>query len=146
MPKTLIEQGLTGQLGWQSFKVVGYLDCNTYAQTILEGAVMTQKIKCGAHARSTGQPCKAKALANGRCKNHGGMSTGPKTPEGRQAIAEATRQRMASGQQERVLAGFYRWLEGGGTEMLSKLAKNREKRKRWERLMLELPNASRTGA
>jgi hypothetical protein len=38
---------------------------------------------------------------------------------------------MASGQQERVLAGFYRWLEGGGREMLSRLAKNREKRKRW---------------
>ena len=146
MPKTLIEQGLTGQLGWQSFKVVGYLDCNTYAQTILEGAVMRQKLKCGAHARSTGQPCEAKALANGRCKNHGGMSTGPKTPEGRQAIAQATRQRMASGQQERVLAGFCRWLEGGGREMLSKLAMSREKRKRWKRLMLELMHASRTCA
>jgi hypothetical protein len=35
----------------------------------------------------------------------------------------------------RVLAGFYRWLEGGGREMLSRLAKNREKRKRWERLV-----------
>jgi hypothetical protein len=42
---------------------------------------------------------------------------------------------MTSGQQERVLEGFYRWLEGGGREMLSRLAKNREKRKRWERLM-----------
>ena len=39
--------------------------------------------RCGAFARSTGQPCKAKALANGRCKNHGGMSTGPKTVEGK---------------------------------------------------------------
>ena len=39
--------------------------------------------RCGAHARSTGYPCKAKALANGRCKNHGGMSTGPKTLEGK---------------------------------------------------------------
>ncbi len=65
------------------------------------------------------------------------MSTGPKTTEGRKAIAEATRQRMASGQQERVLAGFYRWLEGGGREMLSRLAKNREKRKRWEKLRLQ---------
>ena len=98
---------------------------------------MRQKIKCEAYARSTGSPCKAKAMTNGRCKNHGGLSTGPKTPEGRQTIAEATRQRMASGQQERVLAGFYRWLEGGGREMLSRLAKNREKRKRWERRMLE---------
>ena len=95
---------------------------------------MRQKVKCGAYARSTGNPCQAKALTNGRCKNHGGLSTGPKTPEGRQVIAEATRQRMASGQQERALEGFYRWLEGGGREMLCRLAKNRENRKRWERL------------
>lgn len=102
--------------------------------------------RCGAYARTTGNPCQAKALTNGRCKNHGGMSTGPKTPEGRQAIAESTRQRMVSGQQERVLAGFYRWVEGGGREMLSRLAKNREKRKRWEKRMLEQTHASRTGA
>ena len=95
---------------------------------------MRQKLKCGAHARSTGHPCQAKALANGRCKNHGGMSTGPKTPAGRQAIAQATRQRMASGQQERALEGFCRWLEGGGREMLSKLAKSREKRKQMQRI------------
>jgi len=96
---------------------------------------MRLKIKCGAYARSTGNPCQAKALSNGKCKNHGGLSKGATTSQGRQAIAEATRQRMASGQQERVLAGFYRWLEGGGRGMLSRLAKNREKRKRWERLM-----------
>ena len=35
-----------------------------------------------------------------------------------------------------ALEGFYRWLDaGGGREMLSRLAKNRERRKRWERLM-----------
>ena len=107
---------------------------------------MRLKSKCGAYARTTGNPCQAKALANGRCGRHGGLSIGPKTPEGRQAIAEATRQRMASGQQERVLEGFYRWLEGGGREMLSWFAKNRENRKRWERRMLEQPHASRTGA
>jgi hypothetical protein len=104
------------------------------------------KNTCGAFARSTGKPCQAKALPNGRCKNHGGMSTGPKTLEGRQAISESTRQRMASGQRMRVLAGFYRWLDGGGREMLSRLAKNREKRKRWKRMMLESTHASRTGA
>ena len=74
------------------------------------------------------------------------MSTGPKTAEGRQAIAQATRQRMASGQRIRALEGFYRWLEGDGREMLSRLAKNREKRKRWKRMMLESTHASRTGA
>jgi hypothetical protein len=43
---------------------------------------------------------------------------------------------MASGQQEKVLEGFYRWLEGsGGREILSRLAKNREKRKRLGKLV-----------
>ena len=93
--------------------------------------------RCGAYARTTGNPCQAKALTNGRCKNHGGMSTGPKTPEGRQAISQATRKRMASGARMRALEGFYRWLEGGGRVMLSRLAKNRETRKRWKRLILE---------
>ena len=39
--------------------------------------------RCGAFARSTGKPCRIKALANGRCKLHGGLSTGPKTTEGK---------------------------------------------------------------
>ena len=86
---------------------------------------MKFKIHCGAYARSTEQPCKAKALANGRCKNHGGLSTGPQTLEGRKSIGAATRQRMTSGQQECTLKGFYRWLEAGGRTHLSKLGKAR---------------------
>jgi hypothetical protein len=91
--------------------------------------------RCGAYARSTGSPCKAKAMTNGRCKNHGGMSTGPKTQEGRQAIAQATRQRMTSEGRIRVLEGFYRWFEGGGARTLSRLAKVREFKKRQIQLM-----------
>lgn len=30
--------------------------------------------RCGAHARSTGEPCKAFAMANGRCAQHGGKT------------------------------------------------------------------------
>ena len=74
-------------------------------------------------------------LTNGRCKNHGGMSTGPKTQEGRRVVAEATRKRMASGQQQRALEGYFRWLAGGDREMLSKLAKARHRRRYWQRLM-----------
>lgn len=37
--------------------------------------------RCGAKTRK-GTPCKAPAMANGRCRMHGGKSTGPKTPEG----------------------------------------------------------------
>jgi hypothetical protein len=107
---------------------------------------MRQKIKCGAYARSTGNPCQAKALPNGKCRLHGGLARGATTPEGRKAISEATRQRMASGQQERAIEGFYSWLASGGREILSRLAKNREKRKRWERRMLEQTQPSRTGA
>ena len=50
---------------------------------------------CGARTRK-GTPCRAKALpGKRRCKFHGGMSTGPKTPEGRERIAEAQRRRWA---------------------------------------------------
>jgi transcriptional regulator with XRE-family HTH domain len=52
--------------------------------------------RCGARTRK-GAPCKAKALPEKtRCKFHGGMSTGPKTAEGRQRIAEAQRRRWAA--------------------------------------------------
>ena len=37
--------------------------------------------RCGARTRK-GTPCKAPAMANGRCRMHGGKSTGPRTPEG----------------------------------------------------------------
>ncbi len=36
---------------------------------------------CGARSRQDTHPCKRQALANVRCPNLGGMSTGPKTPE-----------------------------------------------------------------
>jgi len=36
---------------------------------------------------------------------------------------------MHSGQQEKALEGFYRWLEGGGRQRLSKLATDRFKRR-----------------
>ncbi len=72
---------------------------------------MRVKIKCGAYARSTGRPCQGTAMRNGRCRNHGGCSTGPKSEEGRRAVAEAIRKRMHSGQQDKALEGFYRWLK-----------------------------------
>jgi len=32
--------------------------------------------KCLAHARTTGEPCKNASMPNGRCRMHGGKSTG----------------------------------------------------------------------
>ena len=49
---------------------------------------------CGAFARSTGKPCQAPGNGRGgRCKLHGGMSTGPRTEQGRQRLREAMRLR-----------------------------------------------------
>ena len=55
---------------------------------------------CGARTRK-GTPCQAPpvwnritdAPANGRCKLHGGLSTGAKTEAGRQAIRDSNRRR-----------------------------------------------------
>jgi hypothetical protein len=62
--------------------------------------------RCGAKTRS-GQPCKAPCVwnhetdtpRNGRCKLHGGLSTGPTTDEGRQRSIAALK------------AGHRRWRE-----------------------------------
>ena len=37
--------------------------------------------RCGAKTRA-GSPCQAPAMLNGRCRLHGGKSTGPRTAEG----------------------------------------------------------------
>ena len=38
--------------------------------------------RCGAKTRA-GHPCRRRALRNGRCRNHGGLSSGPRTFEGK---------------------------------------------------------------
>jgi hypothetical protein len=56
--------------------------------------------KCGAKTRK-GTPCQAPPVwrrledrpRNGRCKLHGGLSTGAKTEAGREAIRESNRRR-----------------------------------------------------
>jgi hypothetical protein len=49
-------------------------------------------IACGARTRD-GAPCQRKALwANGRCLNHGGPSTGPRTPLGKERSIAAMRE------------------------------------------------------
>ena len=76
--------------------------------------------RCGAHARSTGESCKAKAMGNGKCRNHGGMSTGAKTEAGKAAIRLALKERMSGAQGQKAREGFRRWLESGGREHLAR--------------------------
>lgn len=50
-------------------------------------------IRCEAITRK-GSPCKAKAVSGRhRCKIHGGLSTGPRTPEGRHKVSAAQSRR-----------------------------------------------------
>jgi hypothetical protein len=44
--------------------------------------------RCGARTRS-GVKCKAPAMSNGRCRMHGGKSTGPRTSEGLERMRRA---------------------------------------------------------
>jgi hypothetical protein len=43
-------------------------------------AVLTNRN--GTRSKRTGKPCRGAAMPNGRCRLHGGKSTGPRTPEG----------------------------------------------------------------
>ncbi|TYC54725.1 hypothetical protein ETQ85_17720 [Zoogloea oleivorans] len=41
---------------------------------------------CGAKTKGGGAPCRRRSrYSNGRCRLHGGASTGPRTPEGKAA-------------------------------------------------------------
>ena len=59
-----------------------------------------ERPRCGARCRD-GSSCKAPPVwdrrldrpVNGRCRMHGGLSTGPRTQEGRRRIAESNRAR-----------------------------------------------------
>jgi hypothetical protein len=64
--------------------------------------------RCGAMCRD-GSRCNTPAVwnerldrpANGRCRVHGGLSTGPKTEEGRRRTAESNRSRGAKSKHKR---------------------------------------------
>ncbi|MEO6422002.1 MAG: HGGxSTG domain-containing protein [Candidatus Nitrotoga sp.] len=48
-----------------------------------------RSITCGARSKRTGHPCKNVSLyRNGRCKFHGGLSTGPKSKAGKRKAAK----------------------------------------------------------
>jgi hypothetical protein len=51
--------------------------------------------RCGARNRA-GEPCRAPAMVNGRCRFHGGKSTGPRTKDGLERLRAA-----------RTVHGFY---------------------------------------
>ena len=59
---------------------------------------------CGARTRS-GSPCRALAMRNGRCRMHGGASTGPKTSAG---LLRSQTSTFVHGGKSREMAEFRR--------------------------------------
>jgi hypothetical protein len=66
-----------------------------------ERPALAARPHCGARCRS-GSPCEAPRVwvkgadaPRSRCRMHGGLSTGPRTPEGRATIAQSNRRRAA---------------------------------------------------
>jgi hypothetical protein len=65
----------------------------------------SERPRCGAKTRR-GTPCRAQGSGRGgRCRNHGGMSTGARSPEGRAKCREATLRRWAAWQAARGAMG-----------------------------------------
>jgi hypothetical protein len=82
---------------------------------------------CGARTRR-GSPCRCPAMRNGRCRLHGGLSTGPKTPEGRRRIRIALFKHgwyTKQAKQERI---ELRELLRVNKELLRQLPRGRERR------------------
>jgi len=76
------------------------------SKTIRRRLMNGQEI-CGARTkRFGGRPCLCQPVkGKRRCKYHGGLSTGPKTPEGRELCRQAVLRRWARWRKENTSAG-----------------------------------------
>ena len=92
----------------------------------MAGRKLKNQPRCNAWSRSARRHCRAKALpGKTKCRHHGGLSTGPKTPEGKVRAKEA----RAAGSR----AAWARWRAEVGLpqtwrSMANKVSKNKRKR------------------
>jgi hypothetical protein len=75
--------------------------------------------RCGAKNRR-GTPCRCPAMPNGRCRLHGGLSTGARTPEGIERIRRAVTKHGRYSKQARAERQHYRMLFRHCRETLAK--------------------------
>ncbi len=71
---------------------------------------------CGAQTRS-GARCGQLSMSNGRCYLHGGLSTGPRTAEGRARVRAAHTTHGQRGQEARRFRKMIRDLQAGARRL-----------------------------
>lgn len=79
--------------------------------------------RCGAKTRR-GTPCNAPAMSNGRCRLHGGKSTGPRTPEGLERSRKANFKHGLYSAESLAERKFIRQLLRSSREILEQVEKN----------------------
>ncbi len=72
--------------------------------------------RCGARTRA-GTPCLGRPMPNGRCRMHGGCSTGPRTAEGLARIRAARTVHGGRGADARELRALIRELKAGAKRL-----------------------------
>lgn len=65
--------------------------------------------RCGAKTKKE-TLCKAPAMANGRCRMHGGKSTGPRTPEGLERSRKANWKHGYYSAESKGMHRYIQWL------------------------------------
>jgi hypothetical protein len=78
---------------------------------------LSQVRRCGAKNRQ-GKPCRCPAMPNGRCRLHGGLSTGPKSLAGIEHIRRAVTKHGRYSQAARAERLRFRTLLGECRELL----------------------------
>ncbi len=75
--------------------------------------------RCGARTRS-GSACRSPAMPNGRCRMHGGKSTGPRTAEGLERMRRAKTKHGLYSTETRELMRAIRVLQRDARRTLAK--------------------------
>ena len=76
--------------------------------------------RCGARTRK-GTPCRGPAMPNGRCRMHGGKSTGPRTPEGLERSRKANWKHGYYSAESIALRRYISWLLRESRAMIEKV-------------------------
>jgi hypothetical protein len=95
----------------------------------LETFPRSARPRCGAKTKA-GTACMAQALRNGRCPLHGGLSTGPTTPEGKAKRAEIARIHMSKMWDRWRVEGRNHSLTDEGRRLISEAVKRRHAARR----------------